>query len=414
MTPLLDTLGRVAHLAGLVLVPKGFAPEPTNPSAALSIVGGLLVAIPPIVAWIAARRLEALEARVMAALWTACSIALPWLATMRSEEPLLSRYYLGALVLWPALAATTATLAGHYLGTSFRNKRMGAAIATLAVGIFTFRDASTLIASPKDQWRRLLDADPAHEGALRALEPSLDATSDERRQRAEACVAAAPERCLCQLWLAERDATSTATMSHIVDRLPTGRCDDEPALAPRALRLRALGLAIVGPVEQAEAPLQGLVAEHPDDGSLLYALAVVRQRQGRKAEAADLAARAAHAGAGRDASLLELATRIELGELEKAQKSGAELVKKYPDDASIVYDVALVGDRLGRYNEAREGYLKALRLHPGLREARFNLALLTLRQGARDEAAHHARKFVEAWPEDPRGADLALRVSAAH
>jgi Flp pilus assembly protein TadD len=86
------------------------------------------------------------------------------------------------------------------------------------------------------------------------------------------------------------------------------------------------------------------------------------------------------------------------------------MVERRPDDADALYDLALVSDREGRFNEAREGYLKALRLKPSLRDARFNLALLTHRHGVVEESKHHLRKFVETWPDDPRGADLALRL----
>jgi hypothetical protein len=52
-----------------------------------------------------------------------------------------------------------------------------------------------------------------------------------------------------------------------------------------------------------------------------------------------------------------------------------------------------IGERLGRYRDAREAYLRAVASPLSGREARFRLALLTARAGARAEAEHHLRKL---------------------
>jgi tetratricopeptide (TPR) repeat protein len=52
-----------------------------------------------------------------------------------------------------------------------------------------------------------------------------------------------------------------------------------------------------------------------------------------------------------------------------------------------------IGERLGRYRDAREAYLRAVASPLSGREARFRLALLTARAGARAEAEHHLQKL---------------------
>ena len=72
-----------------------------------------------------------------------------------------------------------------------------------------------------------------------------------------------------------------------------------------------------------------------------------------------------------------------------------------------------MADRKNDFNKAREGYLAALRADPRMGDARYNLALLTLRHGAVDEARHHAGKLAEIAPADPRNAGLARILAGA-
>jgi tetratricopeptide (TPR) repeat protein len=405
---LVDTLSRVPHLAWLCLGPTLASPDPDPSPRWFAAVGAALLAGGPLLGVALARRYENLEARVASAAWFLASIGL-FFGARPVERPLLGSYYVSAPLLWIALAATAATLAGQHLGASFRNKRMGAAVVTLAVGIFTFRGASTLIANPLLQWRTTLEGSPAHERALAALEGALTAAPAELGAAAERCVAAVPNRCRCRIWRAELRRAAN-DLAGIGEELTAETCTTDSGLASRARTLRALGLVARGELERAEQEATTGLALRPDEPSTLYALALVRDRQGNAAEALSLASRAAKAGAGRDAELLELALLITKGDLAAARATAAGMVERRPDDGDAVYDLALVSDREGRFNEAREGYLKALRLKPNLRDARFNLALLTHRHGVVEESKHHLRKFVETWPDDPRGADLALRL----
>ena len=61
----------------------------------------------------------------------------------------------------------------------------------------------------------------------------------------------------------------------------------------------------------------------------------------------------------------------------------------------------------------RAAYLTALHADRTFASARYNLASLTLRYGVVDEAKHHAEKFAEAFPNDPRNAELERLIAGA-
>ena len=79
-------------------------------------------------------------------------------------------------------------------------------------------------------------------------------------------------------------------------------------------------------------------------------------------------------------------------------------------DALVLYNLGLIAQRRGTYNPARSRYLAALKADPSYAPARYNLALLTGDAGIKEEAQHHALKFIELSPGDPRGAELRTRV----
>jgi tetratricopeptide (TPR) repeat protein len=72
-----------------------------------------------------------------------------------------------------------------------------------------------------------------------------------------------------------------------------------------------------------------------------------------------------------------------------------------------------IGERLGRYREAREAYLRAVASPVSGREARFRLALLTARAGARAEAEHHLQKLTALGGVEESRMKHARRVVAA-
>jgi tetratricopeptide (TPR) repeat protein len=123
--------------------------------------------------------------------------------------------------------------------------------------------------------------------------------------------------------------------------------------------LMAEALAYSDRFDDAERKAASVLEALPNEKHALLARARMAFARGNSSEAFVLAERASLAGRGAPAELLR-------GE---------------------------IGERLGRYREAREAYLKAVASPVSGREARFRLALLTARAGARAEAEHHLQKL---------------------
>ncbi|MBL9020760.1 MAG: tetratricopeptide repeat protein [Myxococcales bacterium] len=404
-----SALARAGHLFALVLAPRVPSPEPLGDPDAIAVAQGLaVVVIPPVLAIWMARYYDVLEGKLAAAAWVLASAALVYGAqSAPTHSPLLGSYYTAAPFVWVALALTAATLAGQHLGTSFRNKKMGAGLITFAIGMFLFREAHTFISSPTDQWVEVLARDPANERAFAEIRPKLASDPVRFEQALVACLNARPDACLCRL---ER-ASSQLLVQDAAAALASLDASSCAAQDIRAARLRATASALALPPSEAEAAVEATLAIYPEDATVLGAKAIVLDRLGRSDEALELAQRAVQGGAGYEARLLLAALLIAKGQMNEASDLLVPLAQEFPSSADVAFDLALIADRGGRYNEAREGYLRALKLRPAFAASRYNLALLTLRYGFTEEARSHARRFAEAFPADPRGKELLALVS---
>lgn len=162
------------------------------------------------------------------------------------------------------------------------------------------------------------------------------------------------------------------------------------------------------PAPQPQAAAQPRAAEPEHASSLRRALEL--EAAGRHVEAQVEVERSIAAGAGRDAKLLAAKLAIVREDLDAATALLEPLAAADPNDADVQYNLALIAQRRGSFNKARAGYLAALRADPNYASARYNLAVMTWNAGAREEAQHHARKFLELRPDDPRAAELRRTV----
>lgn len=193
-----------------------------------------------------------------------------------------------------------------------------------------------------------------------------------------------------------------------------------PRYVPLAL---ALGFALVGcdsgpaqpqPQPQPEAATPTPVTPPPVEAKLAgedphYLLALEFEAAGRFLEARNEVELAIAAGAGRDAKLLAAKLAILRDDLDAAQRL-LEPLAGDGKDALVLYNLGLIAQRRGEYNNARTRYIAALKADPNYAAIRYNLAVLTWDAGAREEAKHHAEKFLELSPDDPRGAELRKQV----
>ncbi len=170
----------------------------------------------------------------------------------------------------------------------------------------------------------------------------------------------------------------------------TNECPKERALS--GIRAEALVRASA-PEGVSEA--HKVLATDASNANANYALALASFRERQYPQALERLQQAVSSGRGPEARLLVGLIGYTIGQLDFAAGEFQQMEREVPEDPAPVYNRALIAHRLGRYSEAREGYLKVLRLNPEHADARFNLAVLTHSAGFVDEAKHHLSRFKE-------------------
>ena len=400
----MDLFARVAWLFALVLYPGGLSPEPVEPPVWVAFLGVLLGLVALFGSYRFAKDYFGPEAKVAAAL-NVVGLGALFVGATR-PAPLLATYYGVAPFVWLAVAGSLATLAGAHLGSRLKNKRAGAVALCIVAAFFGFRAEAKTIASERLMWLRVLAYAPAYDPALSRMAEDL-ADPTQGWDLLARCVEAKPSHCGCRTRRAEVALAADRWEAALADLEQVGECKGDDGA--RYARSKVLALALAKRIDEAEP----LLAEAPaDDAWTHYARALVATERGDLSTAVASSKAALERGGGRGPKLLLAALSIVANDLGTAEKLLDELLAANEKDAEALYDRALVADKRGDYNVARERYLGALAARPNSPDARYNLALLTLRHGAREEAASHARKFRETWPNDPRGPGLQARVGA--
>lgn len=411
----LDLPFRALQLAALTLAPSLASPEPLPPSPgrALALAGLSVVAMIVVVAGaIGARRsVPTLEATATAILWPCAVVACTWgAATFRDESaPLARGVWYVAPFLYGAIAATLATLAAQFLGSSFKNKRSAAVVVVLAGGLLNLQSASETLASEDAMWRAALARTPGHPRAVEAL--SSEILDDERGpayalRTADACLAAAPERCACRALRAEallrtgsyEAAADVASSAAEAGCAPAGELAviEAEALARRGRSAEALARLDASP----EAP----------KGRKELARALALAARGDLEQARQVAEAAALAGRGRDAELLAGTLAARLGDFNAAKGWLEPVVHADPSQADAHYWLARAAAHERAWGKAIAHLEDAARASPTHADARYELVVLLWRGGRAEEARRQARSFAAQFPLDPRVRELARTV----
>jgi tetratricopeptide (TPR) repeat protein len=425
---------RALHLLALSLSPKWLSPEPLPPHplalwgvGAAAALAAILVASRRFALWLDSRLARAGAALVWVAVAVAIGAALYWSGP---RAPLARGAPVVAAPVWAALATIAAASAERWLGSSFKHKRMASAILVLGLGAMVMVYAAPYLGARDQLWWAALRRDGSHERAVEELAGPLlkKRKMDEVGKIADRCLRmypiregtapARPATCACLELRAEStlDARSSAADPALAAQLAEIALQDAQAVRDRCPGRKgsratlAQALVVAGQSEAAEREVQEGLEEGGDPAALRYALALAYQRAGRYPEAMQEAARAVDAGAGRDARLLAGALAIVAGDLDGAARWLEPLVKQDPGDTQARYNLALIAEKRGDYNAARQGYLATLKADPRNADARYNLALLTFRAGVLEESRHHVRKFIDTFPDDPRGKQLAQTI----
>jgi len=403
---------RAGRLVGLALAPTVLPAEPAPPTH--PNLGAFFVALAMGLVFVAANRLRmriASRAALAGSALVGASlvISLVCAAYFRDARAPLGRGVLFvALPLWAGLATCVWTTMRTRFPDKPTTQSLYAAIATAAIGLIQLGISAPWLASPDRMWAITLTRGGNGD---RALDELTKGNRDPAFVQGilDRCLANNPTQCTCLARRSNLRVRARDFDNAIADaRTASTSCAADPG-SHVAL---AVALSAKGEVKEAEQVARNALGWSTDP-RLQYALAAALQSQGRIPEATDIARKAVEQGAGRDAQMLLAALAILGGDLDTASATLEALLKVSPNDAEARYNLALIADKKNDYNRAREGYLAALRLDPNLVNARYNLALLTLRRGVVDESRHHARKFAEAAPGDPRIPELMKRVEGA-
>lgn len=408
MEPIGDALlvlVRAPHLLAIAIAPSWVSPEPLPPSEPTRAALGALLLFAGLtaVAVLLARRRGRLDTACGALIGVALVAALFGAAVTHGDAaPLARAAPFVAVPLWGALA-TSAGITARGL-PSRRSEAIGMAAVAL-LGAALLGGSAGLLASHDRMWWQALLHDPDHPGArARLIDPWIrDGRDGELLAWVSECEA---EACTCRELgvevhlLARRARDARAVATELVSS-----CQGRPRFA--ALHAEALALSgdPHGATEEARRGL-GLEPRARDAGRLHYALALALERQGAYQDAESEVQQAIALGAGPDAALLGSALAILARDYDRAEERLGIVLAANAEDPRAHYNQALIADHRKNYNGARQGYLAVLRSDPRHADARYNLAQLTWRAGAKDEARHHAQRFAEAFPEDPRAAAL--------
>ena len=403
---MLRTLGELALRAfaslGVALFPAWFPAEVRTPTdgGALALLALAFVAFVFAVG-LGVTRLARVD-RPSAALVALAVLALPAAAWAHRDEggPLLRAAIWLTPLLWLAIAtATSRVLLPRWMGPDARPRasvRRAAFVLPLAVGAALLFAARPRLASRAEMWRAAVAADPGNEPAALALAFDARRAGDAEGEGTilRGCATARAGTCRC----ADAFAANALDRDRSSDALETVARALEQC-GPTAARngMRAEALASLLPRDAALAA-DAALAEDPNEPHALYAKAAVDPSpEARRA----YAVRAVEHGRGARANLQLGVLLLGSGDLDGAAAAFEAVLRASPADARATYDLALVAQRRGRYRDAREGYLRALALNPGLVDARYNLVVLTHAGGFDDEARHHLDKLIAADPRYP-------------
>jgi tetratricopeptide (TPR) repeat protein len=101
----------------------------------------------------------------------------------------------------------------------------------------------------------------------------------------------------------------------------------------------------------------------------------------------------------------ELVEAIELlkdGKLAKAERIAKDFLKRYPADVSAIRILADIGIQLNQFDDARHLLERCLQLAPEFHLARYNYAVVLVRQQKFDEALAEVEKLLALEPDNPR------------
>jgi 4-amino-4-deoxy-L-arabinose transferase-like glycosyltransferase len=104
---------------------------------------------------------------------------------------------------------------------------------------------------------------------------------------------------------------------------------------------------------------------------------------------------------------------LKMGKISEAEEIAARVVREQPDNASVLEAAGVIAASQGKYPQAREYLLSALKLRPASHVGHFNLAKVYLAEDDREHAAEEARSALRLYPA-PEYQELLDRIGSPH
>jgi tetratricopeptide (TPR) repeat protein len=405
LIPLSVALVRGLALLWLALAPYAAKIEVAAPRSPLEAAVYLVIALTLLGAFGYAVTRYAAQSRMGAALAALAVLeALVLGSVFRGARAPLGRGLIWVFpAVWGAIAFNAAGPLADFAARGQDRKapaareRVGWALTALVLGVLGVAASYRRLGSAEALLATANKNEPGDEVLALRLAKNLGARGDERAAEAtlRACVDANPEACGCGMPVLKSSLDRGAyTEAGAVLVRWVARCRE----LPRVPGMLAEALAGGGELTAAHQAADIALAKDRSDPYALYAKALLAERAADPTLAQGLLEQSIAAGRG-DRALVDLGRlRYQAGDLGAARRLFEAALQGDPNDIAALYDLALVDQIQNRYHDAREGYLKVLRLDPRNLDARFNLAVLTHGVGANGEAKHHQAELEKAAP----------------
>jgi tetratricopeptide (TPR) repeat protein len=405
-----DAAWRVVVLLGLALVPYA-APVDAVSSTSVAMAAMRLAAFVVIVL--------ALGLLVRGRLATSKPLALAVTATLfvavalsfvfdGDAGPLARGAWIVAPFAWASIALLAAGPIARRVargdGSSLRSIRNGSALVVVAAAVLSFAVSMDRLGSRDKLWKLAFAADPGSESAAIAVAEIRRGSGDiQGAYEAErACVRAHPVACRCEEG-ADADAIDLGKYSEARASLDAASACPR---TPRRVGLAAEALVGTNALDEGLRQAEIALSSNPNEPHALYARAWGTMLKGNPADAKKFAEQAVAMQRGLPAHLLLGLISYRLADLDAASVQFEAALKDDPNSVQANYDTGLVAQQRSRYHDARESYLKTLRLDPTYADAQYNLVILTFNAGAAGEAQHRLEEMTKECPGDRRLSEL--------
>jgi tetratricopeptide (TPR) repeat protein len=399
---------RFLYALGFALAPWALPPDAAPPASADALMLRALVGAVALAA-LSVRLARALRAPrphpwpVYTALATLAAALVAAAALPTARVPLGASCWVVAPLAWT-------TLAGLVAAARPSAPPRAALALVAALGLVTYGASFGRVRSLDALWTATVRAAPTHTAAWRALVARAPSPADARALL-DRCVLSAPRAWECSLDRAElalraRDFPTALRHAERVLLLREGH--------PRASTLRALSLAQQVPVPAEALDIARLAVDRdPRSADAHFAFALCLDAAGRSGEARGHADTARSLGGGPDVVLLQSLLALRAGNNEEARRQVETAMRRAADPARAYFQLGLVEQQAGRYNAAREAYLRSAAIDRTGYAARYNLATLAHGAGADEEARHHLEVLLRHHPNDVAALTLLRAIDRA-